>query len=73
MFGAWSSGLSAAGGSTDSTSAAKALSQPEWSASATACSSMSGPRPVLMRIAPCFIFFIESAFITCSVAGVNGQ
>ena len=63
MLGAFSSGLSARMGSTLATSEAAAQSLPLLSASAKAYSSTTGPRLVLMRIAPSFIFAMVSRLI----------
>ena len=68
-----SSGLSGAGGSVESTSTAAAAICPLLSASASACSSMSGPRPVFISIAVGFICASAAAFIKWRVLSDSGQ
>ena len=50
QFFAFSRGLSAFGGSVESTSTPAAAIRPSFKASAKSCSFTSGPLPVLMRI-----------------------
>ena len=65
--------LSALMGSVETTSTAAAASFPEFSASARSCSTTSGPRLLLMRIAPSFIFAMFSLLMMPWVEGNSGQ
>ena len=73
QFRAVSSGLSARGGSCESTSSPAAKMVPLFSASARSCSLTSGPRPVLMRMALGFICFKRAALTSSRVESVRGQ
>ena len=73
QFLAVSNGLSAEGGSALNTSSPAPAIVPWVKASASACSSTRGPRPVFIRTAELFIFCKRSALTTLSVSGVNGQ
>lgn len=73
QFFACSRGLSVAGGSVESTSSPAPASLPLFRAFASACSSTTGPRLVLIKIAPSFILSKAAAFIIPWVSGVRGQ
>ena len=66
-------GLSAAGGSCANTSQAYAASCPLCNASATAFSSISPPRAVLMSTNPLRAFDKSSAFTKALLSGFKGQ
>lgn len=73
QFLAVSNGLFAVGGSVERTSTPAADRLPEFKASATACSSISGPLPVLIRMAVGFIHSNVSALTNPLVVAVSGQ
>src|SRR3954471_19401580 len=73
QFLAVSSGLLAAGGSTDSTSTPAPAITPELSASARSWSTIKGPREVLINSAVGFINRNRSLFIRPCVSGNKGQ
>ena len=73
QFFAVSNGLSFAGGSVDSTSTPAPAIFPEFSASARAFSSTTGPREVFMINAVFLHLLRNSAFTVFSVSFVRGQ
>ena len=68
-----SRGLSAAGGSVESTSSPAAWMRPESGGFGRACSSISGPRPVLMSMAVGFMPARRLASTMWRVLSVSGQ
>src|SRR5436190_19249157 len=73
QFFARNNGLPAGGGSTERTSTAAPAMRPEFSASASACSSTSPPRLVLSKNAVGFIKASRFALTRLLVLGVSGQ
>ena len=73
QFGAESRGESMGIGSTLATSMAAPRSFPDFSASASAFSSTSGPRAVFNSMAPSFILEMALALISPCVSAVRGQ
>ena len=73
QFFAFSRGLFAGGGSSERTSSPAPAMRPVFRASASAGSSMSGPRLVLSRNAYGFISDRRAALTRCLVSVVSGQ